>query len=91
VDPDPAIFVIDLHNANKKCLLLLEETFTSFFKKDKKSKKVTKQYQNQGFCYYCCLMIEGSTFGAGSMPLTCGSGSARSKSCGSKSGTLVAG
>jgi hypothetical protein len=42
-DPDPAIFVIDLQEANKKtnkkkffCLLLFEGTFTSFFK-DKKS------------------------------------------------------
>ncbi len=51
LDPDPAIFVIDLQDANKKliinfysyfpCLLtvLFEGTFTSFFK-DKKSKIV---------------------------------------------------
>jgi hypothetical protein len=40
LDPDPAIFVIDLQDASKKlifntiffCLLLLEATFTSFFK-----------------------------------------------------------
>ncbi len=44
-DPAPAIFVIDLQDANKKlikkkvfCLLLLEGTFASFFK-DKKSKR----------------------------------------------------
>ncbi len=43
-DPDPAIFVIDLQDVNKKlikkkffCFLLLEGTFTSFFKY-KKSK-----------------------------------------------------
>jgi hypothetical protein len=44
MDPDPAIFVIDLQDANKKqlfCLLLFEGTFTSFFK-DKKSKRVKK-------------------------------------------------
>jgi len=38
-DPDPAIFVSDLQDVNKKyffCLLLFEGTFTSFFK-DKKS------------------------------------------------------
>jgi hypothetical protein len=37
VDPDPAIFVIDLQDANKNnfCLFLFEGTFTSFFK-DKK-------------------------------------------------------
>ncbi len=48
-DPDPAIFVIDLQDANKKlilfiiffCLLLFEGTFTSFFK-DKKSKRSHK-------------------------------------------------
>jgi hypothetical protein len=49
LDPDPAIFVIDLQDTSKKlifkpnfvCLLLFEATFTSFFK-DKKSKGVTK-------------------------------------------------
>jgi hypothetical protein len=49
VDPDPAIFVIDLQDAKKTliflkhffCLLLFEGSFTSFFK-DQKSKRVTK-------------------------------------------------
>jgi hypothetical protein len=48
MDPDPAIFVIDLQDANRKlilkkffCLLLFEGTFTSFFK-DKKSKRSRK-------------------------------------------------
>jgi hypothetical protein len=47
-DWDPAIFVIDLQDANKKliyknfCLLLFEGTFTSFFT-DKKSKRCQKQ------------------------------------------------
>ncbi len=43
---DPAIFVVDLQDANKKlikkrnsCLLLFEGTFTSIFK-DKKSKRI---------------------------------------------------
>jgi hypothetical protein len=47
-DPDPAIFAIDLQEANKKlffyiffCLLLFEGTFTSFFK-DKKSNRSHK-------------------------------------------------
>jgi hypothetical protein len=47
-DPDPAIFVIDLQDANKKliffqvfCLLLFRGTFPSFFK-DKKSKRSHK-------------------------------------------------
>jgi hypothetical protein len=46
-DPDPAIFAIDLQDANKKTnlkkrflLITFEGTFTSFLK-DKKSKKVT--------------------------------------------------
>ena len=46
MDPDPAIFVIDLQDADKKtnflrkffCLLLFEGTFTPFFK-DKKAKE----------------------------------------------------
>jgi hypothetical protein len=46
MDPDPAIFVIDVQDDSKKiifskqffCLLLFEGTFTSFFK-DKKSKR----------------------------------------------------
>jgi len=49
MDPDPAIFVIDLQDASKKliclhnffCLLHFEATFTSFFK-DKKSNRVIK-------------------------------------------------
>jgi hypothetical protein len=49
MDPDPAIFVIDLQNASKKlifkhnffCLLLFEGTLTLFFK-DKKSKRSHK-------------------------------------------------
>ncbi len=47
-DLDPAIFVIDLQDANKNliqkkifCLLLLKGTFTSFFN-DKKSKRSHK-------------------------------------------------
>jgi hypothetical protein len=45
-DPDPAIFIIDLQDANKKqkkffCILLFEGTFSSFFK-DKKSKRSHK-------------------------------------------------
>jgi hypothetical protein len=66
LDPDPAIFVTDLQDANKKiilvtnffCRLLFEGTFTSFFK-EKKSKRV-KNSRNQGFSYYFCMMIEGS-------------------------------
>jgi hypothetical protein len=44
MDPDPAIFVIDLQDVNKK-LLLFEGAFTSFFKDKKslRSQKVTKQ------------------------------------------------
>jgi hypothetical protein len=48
LDPDPAIFVIELQDASKKliyhnffCLLLFEGTFTLFLK-DKKSKRVAE-------------------------------------------------
>jgi hypothetical protein len=44
--PDPAVIVIDLQDANNKlfffCLLLFEGTFISIFK-DKSNKEVTKQ------------------------------------------------
>jgi hypothetical protein len=49
IDPDPAIFIIDLQDANKNelkkkffCLLLFEGTFTSF-SKIKSPKELTKQ------------------------------------------------
>jgi hypothetical protein len=50
MDPDPAVFIIDLQYANKKtnfvkkvfCLLLFEGTFTSF-SKIKSQKEVKKQ------------------------------------------------
>ncbi len=65
MDPDLALFVSYLQDANKKyffCLLLFEGTFTSFFI-DKKSHKKTSSF-------LFCLMMEGS----GSVPLTNGSG-----------------
>jgi hypothetical protein len=86
-DPDPAIFVIDLQDANKKqifehiffCLLLFEGTFTLFFKD--KSQKESQNSRIQGFSYYFCMMIEGSgsRAGSGSIPQTSGSGSGRPK------------
>jgi hypothetical protein len=50
LNPDPAIFIMDLPDARKKlifyynffCLLLFEAKFTSFFT-DKKSKRLTKK------------------------------------------------
>jgi hypothetical protein len=72
---DPAIFVIDLQDANNSflqkifCLLLFEGTFTSFSKI--KSQKMSQNSRNQSFSYYFCTMIEGS--GSGSIPLTNGS------------------
>jgi hypothetical protein len=53
--PDPAIFIIDLRDANKKtnkkrffCILHFEGTFTSFFK-DKKSKRSQKTVEIKVF------------------------------------------
>ncbi len=56
MDPDPYIFNIDLQDANKKlillkkfsCILLIEGTFTSFFK-DKKSTRSHKTVEIKGF------------------------------------------
>jgi hypothetical protein len=43
----------------------------------RKNLKESQNSRNQGFSYYFCMMIEG--FGAGSIPLTSGSGSGRPK------------
>ncbi len=58
-DADPAIFVIDLQDDNKKLilfqkffsLLLFEGTFTSFFK-DKKSKR---SHQTEGIMVFLTI------------------------------------
>ncbi len=68
-DPDPAIFVIYLQDANKKPTFYF--IFFTFFFKDKES----QNSRNQGLSYYFCMMIEGSRSGSGSIPLTNGSGS----------------
>jgi len=83
MDPDPAIFVLDLRDANKKqffskffCLLrYFLKVHLHHFSKIKSHKEVTKQYRNKGFSYYFCLILEGS----GSGPLTNRSGSGRPK------------
>jgi hypothetical protein len=84
MDPDPAIFVIDLQDASKK--LIFNKIFSAYyflkvhlnhFSKIK-SQKESQNRRNQGFSYYFCMMIEGS--GPGGQK-TCGSG-------GSGSGTL---
>jgi hypothetical protein len=72
MNPDPAIFVIDLQDANEKLIyikvfLLFEGKFTSFFKESKRSHKIVGI---EVFSFYFCFMIEGS----GSVPLTNGSG-----------------
>jgi hypothetical protein len=55
MDPDPAIFITDLQDANKNkfpkrifCILLFEGTFTSFFK-DKKPKRSHKTVEIKVF------------------------------------------
>jgi hypothetical protein len=70
-DPDPPIFVTDLHEAKKQ----IKKSFSAYyflkvhlyhFSKIKSQKEVAKQYRrNQGFSYYFYLMIAGS----GAMPL----------------------
>jgi hypothetical protein len=74
-DPDPAIFVTDLQDANKK---LIKKFFSLIlhlhrFLKIKSQKESHKPVGVKVFSYYFCLMIEGS--GSGSIPLTNGSGS----------------
>ncbi len=78
LDPEPALSVSDLKDANKNICFLsffacpfLKVHFHHSSKKNviKKSEKV----RYWGFSYYSCLVMEGS--GSGSVPLTSGSGS----------------
>jgi hypothetical protein len=79
MDPDPAIFVIDVQDASKK--LIFNTNFSAYyflkvhlhhFSKIK-SQKESQNSSIQGFSYYFCMIIEGS--GSESRPLTSGSGS----------------
>jgi hypothetical protein len=70
-DPDPAIFVFDLQDANKE-LFFSAYYFLKVHLHHFSKKKVVKNSQNsrnQGFSYYICLRIEGS----GSVSLSNGS------------------
>jgi hypothetical protein len=70
MDPDPAIFVIDLQDASKK--LIFNTIFSAcYFLKVRvhlhhlskiKSQKESQNSRNQGFSYYFRMMIEGSGF-----------------------------
>ncbi len=76
-DPDLAIFVIDVQDANKKQIFFIFVLLITFFKRyiyiifQEKSQKESQNSRNQGFSCYFCMIIEGS----GSIPLTNGSGS----------------
>ncbi len=64
LDPDPAIFVINLQDDNKK--LNLKKSFSAYYFvkvhlhhfQRLKVKKKSQNSRNQGFSYYFCLMIE---------------------------------
>ncbi len=65
LDPDPAIFVIDLEHASKK--LIFNTIFSAYyFLKVHLHQKELQNIRNQGFSYYFCMMIEGSGSGSGS-------------------------
>jgi hypothetical protein len=73
-DPDPAIFVIDLQDANQN--LFFQIFSANYFLKvhlhhfsKKKSQKESQNSRNQGFSYYFCMMIEGYASGCGSISL----------------------
>ncbi len=62
-DPDPAIFVIDLQDVNKKLKnIIMLITFWRYiyiiFQRQNVQKK-SYNIRNLGFFYYFCLMIEG--------------------------------
>jgi hypothetical protein len=60
MDPDPAIFVIDLQDANKKIII---KSFPAYYLLKVDLHHISKKSQNsrnQGFSCYFCLMIKGS-------------------------------
>ncbi len=62
MDPDPAIFVIDLQDANKTITFKKRRFSAYYFLKVHlyNFSKITIHYcRKQGFAYYFCLMIEG--------------------------------
>jgi hypothetical protein len=62
-DPDSAIFVTDLHDANEKQTFLKVFVFFYFFKvqlHNFQSQKKSQSSSNKGFSYYFCLVIKGS-------------------------------
>ncbi len=67
MNPDPAIFVIDLQDASKKKFFV--HTAYYFLKvhlhhfSKIKSLKESQNSRNQGLSYYFCMMIEGSGSG----------------------------
>ncbi len=83
LDPDPAIFIIELQHTSKK--LIFNKIFSAYYYlkvhlhhfSKIKSQKESQNIRNQGFSYYFCMMIRGSGSGsvARSIPLTSGSGS----------------
>jgi hypothetical protein len=85
MDPDPAIFVIDLQDASKK--LIFNTIFSAYYFlkvhlhtfSEIKSQKESQNRRNQGFSYYFCMTIKGS----GSIPLTSGPDRGGRKTCGS--------
>jgi hypothetical protein len=86
-DPDPATFVIDLQEANKKLIFLKSFSAYYFLKvhlhhfSKIKSPKEVKNSRSKSYSYYFCLMIEGFRSGSGagsgsrSTPLISRSGS----------------
>jgi hypothetical protein len=80
-DSDPAIFVTDLQDANKKVFFYKSFSAYYFLKghilnfSNIKVKKKSQSSKNQGFFYYFCLVIEGSE----SITLANGFGSERLK------------
>jgi hypothetical protein len=65
-DPDPAIFVIDLQDANhknkffKQIVLLITFFISIYIVFQVKSQKESQNSRNQGFSFYFCMVVEGS-------------------------------
>jgi hypothetical protein len=73
MDPDPAIFVTDLQDADKKLVLIFILSAFYFLKVylhhflKIKSQNESRNSRNQGFSNFFCMMVEGSGSRAGSI------------------------
>jgi hypothetical protein len=91
-DPDPALFVCDFQEANKKKIFAYYFLQVYFYQSSKLLKVKPLNNRNQGFSSLFCLLMEGSEAGSGSVQIITDPDPGGPKTYGSSgSGTLQVG